>query len=169
MITPRDLSVLQSLARYFVLNRVQIQRLCFPEDTDGRITRRRLLKLVHHNLINRQPHQMHDMEAGAPSSVYYPARRGLEILAEELDDRCYQRVSTQAPQPHHVRHWLAVSETHLAIDTAMAQQSAVQIEGWFNEWDTVTGDDSAAENRYRLYTLLDESPRLVCVLSLIQI
>lgn len=161
MVTDRDLGLLHAIARYFVLNRQQIQKLCFPEDDSGRVTRRRLLKLVAQGLIQRQPLQMHDMDGGSPSLVYYPARRGLEILVEALDDKRFLHVSTQAPQPHHVRHWLAVSDTHILIDRAIAQQDSVKIDRWINEWDTILATGSAPEERYRLYTRID--PRLVCV------
>ena len=35
MITERDIAVLLALVRYYVLSRVQIQRLCFPTDAAG--------------------------------------------------------------------------------------------------------------------------------------
>ena len=41
MITsPRDKQVLRCLARYHLLNRRQLQQLCYPDDQEGRITRR---------------------------------------------------------------------------------------------------------------------------------
>ena len=162
MITDRDLQVLHALARYFVLNRQQVQRLCFSDDNDGRVTRRRLLKLVQLGVIQRQPLQMHDMNIGSPSTVYYPARRGLEILAEALDDKRFLLVSSQAPQPHHVRHWLAVTDTHITVDEAIARQTDVQLEDWINEWDTVSTTAVEPDLRYRLLSTLQESPRLCC-------
>jgi len=39
MLTDRDLAVLLVLDRYYVLSRPQIQRLCFPTDVTGRVTR----------------------------------------------------------------------------------------------------------------------------------
>lgn len=166
MITDRDLQVVHALARYFVLNRQQIQRLCFNGDDDGRVTRRRLLKLVQLSVIQKQPLQMHNMDGGSPSSVYYPSRRGLEILAEARDDKRFLLVSSQSPQPHHVLHWLAVSDTHITIDGAIARQADIQIEGWINEWDTVPASAGATttgtEKHYRLLTTLQESPKLCC-------
>ena len=166
MITERDLQIVRALARYFVLNRQHLQQLCFPDDRDGRVTRRRLLKLVQSGLIQRQSLQMHDMLAGSPSSVYYPSRRGLEILSESDNDKRFLLVSSQSPQPHHVRHWLAVSETHITIDEAVARQTDVQLEGWINEWDTIPAPPVApsaeSERRYQLLTILQESPRLSC-------
>lgn len=166
MVTDRDLQVVHALARYFVLNRQQIQRLCFDGDDDGRVTRRRLLKLVQLGVIQKQPLQMHNMDGGSPSSVYYPSRRGLEILAETLDDKRFLLVSSQSPQPHHVLHWLAVSDTHITIDAAIARQTDVQIDGWINEWDTVPASAAttvaSTEKHYRLLTTLQESPKLCC-------
>lgn len=161
MITERDLAVLCAVARYFVLNRPQIQSLCFPEDSDGRITRRRLIKLVKHGVLQKQPVQICDLDGGTPSAVYYPARRGLEIIAEHFSDKSFLRVSTQAPQPHCVRHWLAISETHMIFDQAIAAQSTVQMVGWLNEWDTISTEATEPENRFCLYSLLEDSPRLV--------
>ena len=46
MLTPRDVTVIEILARYYVLTREQIQRRCFPDDPHGRVTRRRLQALV---------------------------------------------------------------------------------------------------------------------------
>ena len=162
MVTDRDLQVLRALARYFVLNRQQIQQLCFGDDNDGRVTRRRLLKLVQSGMIQRQPLQMHNMDGGSPCSVYYPSRRGLEILAEEFDDKRFLLVSSQAPQPHHVRHWLAVSATHITINAAIARQTDIQLDGWINEWDTISQVTTETERRYQLLTMLQETPRLSC-------
>ena len=36
MVTERDLLILRAVARYYVLNREQIQRLVFPDDAHGR-------------------------------------------------------------------------------------------------------------------------------------
>ena len=152
--------MLQAIARYYVLNRQQIQRLCFSDDQDGRVTRRRLQKLLQLGVLQRQPLQMHNMDGGSPSSVYFPSRRGLEILSESLDDKRFLLVSSQTPQAHHLRHWIAVSDTHITIDRAIERQTEVQLDGWINEWDTIAND--GGEKRYRLLTELQASPRLCC-------
>jgi hypothetical protein len=151
MVTERDIAVLVALARYYVLSRPQLQRLCFPTDNGGRATRRRLDHLVDLHLINRQ-HQLYcQPSGGSPASVYFPSVMGSELLAQHFDDERYLATSTISPIPHHINHWLAVSETHIAFDAALALQ-----------YDVVNKDESKAEHRYRLYTLLRESPRLVC-------
>lgn len=162
MITERDIALLQAVARYHVLNRPQIQALCFPADGSGRATRRRLQALVSEHFINRYRLLVHHPREVSAGPVYYPAPRGCEFLAEYFDDERYLTTPTQPPQSHHVFHWLAVSETHLALDAAIARQNRVRLEDWLNEWDVVNKDESAPERRFRIYTLLRESPRLVC-------
>jgi hypothetical protein len=160
MVTGRDEAILLALVRYYVLNRAQIQRLIFPTDSSGRITRRRLQLLVDGHYINRQSVLFaRNNEQAAP--VYYPARRGCEVLAELYEDQRFLLTPTQAPIPHHTLHWLAVADTHLAFDAAM-HGAEVAIEGWINEWDIVNQDETVPEKRYRLYTLIREQPRLVC-------
>ena len=162
MITERDVQVLLALSRYYVLNRPQIQRLCFPDDKTGRVTRRRLQTLFAKKLVNRQRVVVDYPHLPPPGSIYYPAKRGRELIAEYLDDERQLLTPVQPPQPQHVLHWLAVSDTHIAFDTAISRQNAVKIEGWINEWDIVNKDESDPEKRFQLYTLLRQSPRLVC-------
>lgn len=167
MVTDRDLSILRVIARYYVLNRQQIQRLVFPEDTNGRITRRRLQSLIDADLLSRQSMLVCHPANGSPAPVYYPSRRGIELLAEASGDERLLALPTQAPTMHHVWHWLAVSETHITFDEAIRSQDVdstnnVQITEWFNEYDIVNPVESSPELRFRLYTLLRSSPRLIC-------
>ena len=160
MVTERDIQVLVALVRYYVLNREQIQRLVFPNDSNGRLTRRRLQILLGEHLIGRQSMQYcHPGATAAPA--YFPARKGCELLAEHFDDERYLVTPTLPPVPHHIYHWLAVTDTHITLDQAIAKQEAVKLEGWINEWDVVNKDESAPEKRFGLYTLIRESPRLI--------
>jgi len=162
MITERDISILVALVRYYVLNRQQIQRLVFPTDGNGRITRRRLQALVSYQLINRL-NILYAHPSMPPAPVYYPSRKGCEFLAEHLEDPRLLLTPTQAPIPHHTYHWLAVSDTHIAFDAALAAAAGVAIDGWLNEWDVCNKDEERPEKRFQLYTVLRERPRLVCV------
>jgi hypothetical protein len=58
-------------------------------------------------------------------------------------------------------HWLAISETHITVDAAIARQKDVKLEGWLNEWDVCNPDESSPEKRFRLFTMISELPRLV--------
>jgi len=162
MITERDFSIFVALVRYTILNRQQIQSLVFPDDPNGRVTRRRLQALVSEHFINRQGMLYCHPSAGAAAPVYFLSRKAVELLAEHFDDERYLATPTQSPIPHHIPHWLAVSETHIAFDRAIALQTEVQIDSWLNEWDTVNKDATTPEKKYRIYTLISETPRLVC-------
>lgn len=162
MITERDLGVLRAIAHYYVLSRVQLQRLCFPDDASGRITRRRLQTLIDAKLLNRTATPVFNPAGGSAWPAYFPARKGLEYLAELTGEERFLGVASQPPQVHHLLHWLAVSETHLRLDLALAAQSIVQCPSWWNEWDTVCPTETLPEKRYRIYTLLQAQPRLIC-------
>ena len=162
MLTDRDFLILWMLVRYYVLNRQQIQRLCFPQDPNGRVTRRRGQLLKSLGLLNRQHTLFCHPMAGPAAPVYYPSRKGCELLAEMHNDERFLTTPTQAPIPHHTHHWLAVSDTHITLDAAIKAQTAVALDDWLNEWDVCNKDESAPEKRFRLYTLIRETPRLVC-------
>lgn len=162
MITERDFGVLRDVARYSVLSRMQVQRLNFPDDDSGRVTRRRLQTLVDAKLLNRTPTPVFNSAGGSAWPAYYSSRKGLELLAEQLADERFLGLSCQTPQAHHLLHWLAVSETHILLDQAIAAQTTVSCDGWINEWDTVCTEETLPEKRYRLYSLLQSEPRLVC-------
>lgn len=162
MITDRDERILDDLVRYFVLSRPQIQRLHFPEDTNGRSARRRLQMLVDLQLMNRQHLLYSHPSGGSPASVYFPSRRGCEYLFEKFGDERYLLTPTNAPIPHHINHWIAISETHIALDTALRVEPELAVENWINEWDICNKDESVPEKRYRLYTLLKDEPRIIC-------
>jgi hypothetical protein len=162
MITERDMRTLCAIARYYVLSRAHIQRLCFPNDKTGRSTRRRLQALVRAELINRAPAPVFNTGGGSPWPAYYPSQRGLEFLAAHFDDDRLLKIPSRVPLPLQLLHWLAVADTHIALDQAIAAQNAVRLEGWINEWHTVNQDETKPERRYRLYTLIRERPRLIC-------
>lgn len=162
MITERDIAVLLAVVRYYVLNRTQIQRLCFPADPTGRIARRRIQALVDFKYINRTLMQVVNPSAGSPAPLYFPARKGCEFLAEYCNDERFLTTPTQTPQNHHLCHWLAVTDTHIVLDQAISAQQDVQLVEWLSEWDVANHDEPAPEKRYRIYTLINDSPRLVC-------
>jgi len=162
IVTEREISVLRSIASYYVLNSRQIQRLHFPDDASGRVTRRRLQFLVTEKLLNRQQMLFAHPSSGSIGPVYYPSQKGCEFLADHFVDDRYRRTSTRSPIPHHVWHWLAVAETHMALDKAIEAQSLVSLLSWINEYDEIDGTAQKPEKRFRLYTIIQEAPRLVC-------
>lgn len=158
-LTERDIAVIRAVATYYVLSRQQVQRLCFPADKDGRITRKRLQGLVSDGFVSR--HSLFVYNA-APSPVYYPTRKGLEQLAAHFDDECFLAANTACPAAHLLYHWLAINDTRLLLETALAKQSELSLAAWINEHEVVDKRASAPERRFHIYTLIQEHPRLVC-------
>ena len=159
MFTQRDLDILFAVCRYYVLTRHQIGRLFFPDDQSGRSTRRRLQMLVRENYLARQSMLYCHPNAGAPAAVYYPTSKGATFLAESRQDERLRSACTRAPLPAHIPHWAACSETHIAFDHAADE--TVQLVDWINEWDIVHPEETEPAKRYRLYTQIQESPKLV--------
>lgn len=166
MLTQRDINVLSALARYYVLSRAQIQSLCFAPDESGganaRVTRRRLQALVSESYIHRLRTYIYNPALGTPAPVYYPAKKGCEFLAVHTGDDRYYATPTRPPQAELALHWLAVSETHILLDQAIARQQDVELAGWLNEYDQVNPAAKTPEEKYRIYTLIRRQPRLVC-------
>lgn len=162
MITDRDIQVLLAVAKYYVLNRPQIQQLCFESDKTGRVTRRRLQALVDVGMLNRHRAQVNYPGTAPAGSIYYPSKKGCQLLAEHSGDDQFLLTPDQCPQSHHILHWLAVSDTHIGLDRAIARQDRVLVSDWTNEWDVVNKNESDPQKRFRLYTLLSENPRLIC-------
>jgi hypothetical protein len=162
MVTDRDIQILRVLAQYYILSRPQIQSLIFPDDKDGRVVRRRLQALTDHHLINRQTNVMYNIHAGPPPAVYFPSALGCEFLAGYYDDERYRLTPTRAPIAHHVSHWLAISDVHMHLDAAIRRQDEVKIEQWINEWDIANKDESTPEKHFRLYTVVQDAPKVIC-------
>ena len=163
MILERDIAILVALARYFLLNRGQIQTLVFPQHQNPRVTRRRLQMLYDNGLIRRQNVQPLHVGEQTPSNVYFLSRRGCEFLAAHFDDDRYLLCPTRAPDEHHVQHWLAVSDSHILFDAAIAKQDEIRIDGWLNEWDVANKQEANPDKHFKLYTLIRDNPKLVCV------
>ena len=163
MITPRDTAVLASLAHYYTLTRVQITRLHFPDDPDGRTTRKRLQLLLDAKLLNRTHMQVVNPTMGAPAPVYYPSAAGCAWLAQEREDPRYLRTCTQTPTWQNLYHWVQVADVHILFDQTIAKLNDITIEEWLSEWSVANPDEENPAKRFCLFTLLRENPRLVCV------
>jgi hypothetical protein len=160
MVTDKDIAVLVALAEYYVLSCAQLHTLCFAGHRDRRATRKRLSRLVHHGYIARMAPRV-SIPSGNVAPAYFPAPKGVELLAAWFDDERYLAVNTRRPRIDLLWHWLEISETHIAIAQAVAQQQAVKLEGWFNEWETINKDASQPE-QFFLQTLIREQPPLSC-------
>ena len=120
MITDRDILILVALVRYYVLNRQQIQRLVFPTIPTGELPAAGC-KCWWTSTHQPAEHALLPSVGHAGAGVF-SARKGCEFLAEHFEDPQYLLTPTAPPIPHHTFHWLAVSDTHIALDEAIQNQ-----------------------------------------------
>ncbi len=161
--TERDIGVLHDIDRYFVMSTPQIRRRRFPNDPDGRVTRRRMQHLKANELVNRMSSYIHCTSGGPASSLYYPSRKGGELLAAHFGDVRFLATNTQAPPAHYAWHWQEITELHMTLDDTIAAQHEVEMLRWINEFDVVNKNETLPEKRYGLFTLFpDKAHRLVC-------
>jgi len=160
MLQLRDIEVISSVVRYYTLTRAQINRLHFPTDSDGRITRKRLRVLHEEGLINRTNMQVVNPAMGAPAYVYFPSSKGCAFLAQELKDDRFLSACTRTPNWTHLYHWVEVAQTHILLDQAIVKFPGVSKIEWISEWTLLNADEKEPEKRFKLYTRL--GPKLVC-------
>jgi hypothetical protein len=99
---------------------------------------------------------------GAPARVFYPTRKGAELLAVELRDDSWLSTCTQTPNWQHLNHWIACSKLHVLFDRAAELSPDVTVTGFLHEWAVANPEEKEPHKRFRLFTLLRENPRLVC-------
>ena len=161
IVTENDIRILAMLARYYVLTREQIQRLCVPHLVSGRSLRRRITKLRQEDYLlkHRVPIALPGKNGAAP--VYYLTQKGTELLASWFDDEHFLATKVRHPRVDHLNHWYAIIETRLVIEQAIALQDEVKLERWVNEWETVNKADHENDQFY-LHTKLNQNPPLSC-------
>jgi len=160
-VQPDDFNVLANVARFYLLTREQIQSVCFPAQTSGRATRRRLLRLRNAGYLtkHRVPVALPDTNGAAP--VYYVTKSGAEALASFFDDDRFLATNTRHPRADRLSHWVAINSTRLLLERAVAAQSYVQLSGWHTEWEVIN-KDAAEKEQFVLHTQLSENPPLSC-------
>lgn len=152
--------VLAVLARYYVLCRPQIQRLCFPTHRDGRSTRKHLSKLLHGRHLSKHSAMVPYPVNGSGCPCYYLTQRGAELLASYHDDPRYKSVNCKTPRADMLLHWLAVNDTRLSIEAAVAQNPEIKLLQWFSEWQTIFNDDG--QEQFYLHTVFQTNLPLSC-------
>lgn len=158
IVTNRDLLILLALARYYILDRRHVQKLCFTRDADGRVARRRLAALADAGYIRRHSSLVASSHDAVPAPVYLLTAAGCQYLTEKTGDGQYLYKTVQLPHPLHLRHHLAVSEIHVVLDAAIAAQTAVTLDTWYNETDIINAGEPDPIYHYRLVTRFDGEP-----------
>ena len=116
---PRDLAVLEDVARLRFVTGRQLQRLHFHEAADsaadGRAARRSLLRLVGLGLLDRLERRVGGVRRGSAGFVYCLAPHGqrLAMVRGWLPEQRRRRSTTHGML--FVRHTLAVAEVHVRV------------------------------------------------------
>lgn len=158
--SPRKLAVIKAVCDYYTLTRAMIQTIIGV--ANDRVMRAILDDLRRTGLIGKTRMQAVNPAAGNPAPVYFPTRIGAELVAAETGEERYLGVCTKTPDWTHLWHWLGIADFHIRLDQAVSQQPAVSLIGWIGEWDEINPQANAPQQRYRIFTLIREKPRLVC-------
>jgi hypothetical protein len=166
---PIHVLILSLLVRYCTLTRMQLEGLCLPGKSDGgRRMRKHLTTLRHAGLICQTNGRVVFPERnGAPAPVYHISRMGAERLAAELKDDSVLHACVLTPSWMSLYHWVRIADFRILFDRAVALQpddlaDKVCTDHWLTEWMVANPGEKAPEKRYSLFTLLQETPRLVC-------
>ena len=157
----RDWKVLRLLARHLLLRSREIQRRCYVRDITGRITRRRLLKMLKAGYIKRRTLNS-DGKLGGPHFLYQLDSKGVEALAVKygLDHFLYKPTSLR--QPMHLRHYAELAEVSLAFEDSLKAHRDVTFKAWFNEEEVVNFLETDNSKHHKLFTVVKNRPRIVC-------
>ena len=157
----RDWRVLRQLARHLLLRTREIQQRCYPSDSTGRITRRRMLKMLKEGYVKRRTLNS-DGTLGGPHFLYQLDTKGVETLAVKygLDHFLYKPTSLR--QPMHLRHYAEMSHISLAFEDALKANRSVIFKAWYNEEEVVNPMEQEASKHRKLFTVVKNRPRVVC-------
>jgi Replication-relaxation len=160
----RILAILKSVATYYTLTRAQLQDLAgfSGKKNDDRACRKLLLRLLQDGLLSKTYMEVVNPGMGAPAPVYYPSRKGLDYLAGALGEERWLCACWYKPTWQYLYHWTQVAQFHIVLDRAIASQQDVQVERWLGEWDVANPDEHDPSQRFKLFTEIRKSPRLVC-------
>ncbi|QDT64070.1 replication-relaxation family protein [Calycomorphotria hydatis] len=160
----RDIQALAHLARYFLLNSRQLREDCFPDDSTGRICRRRLTKMMHAGYVRKRNMQVVSPSDGSTSPVFHLTKQGREFLAGHFDDDAFLVKPVEPSQPQHLYHYVAVSETHRLLDQAVKHfENEIQISHWVHEDEVINPDEPDSKKRKLLRTEFTGERKIVCI------
>lgn len=160
-VQPADFEALAAIARRYVLTRDQVHRICFDPKTNQRSTRKRLLRLRNAGYLNKHAVSVALPETNGAAPVYYPTKPGCQALASYFDDERFAACITRTPRADRLAHWIAINNTRIVIEQAIAQQDEAQLEGWITEYEVIN-KDAAKPNQFVLQTQLGVDPPLSC-------
>ncbi|EMI55111.1 replication-relaxation family protein [Rhodopirellula sallentina] len=160
-LTELDMTVLKTVARYYVLTREMVQSVCCADHASGRGTRKRLSRLGQAGYLtkHRVPVALPGTNGAAP--VYYATKKGCEALASYFGDDEFLATNTRTPRADRLSHWIAINKTRLLIEEAALLVPGLKLVHWITEWETINKGDAASDQFY-LHTQFSKTPPLSC-------
>lgn len=145
----RDIEALKLLATYFMLTSRQLRLWCYCNDSTGRVTRRRLLEMRNEGLVEKRNLQVVNPKDGSTSPVFHLTKKGLEFLAGHTDDDSLLRKPIEPSQPQHLLHYIAVSDTHRLLRSAIeCSTEPIQLNKWVNEDEAINLSATQAPRKF---------------------
>lgn len=136
-LTARDIEVLQKTFDYGIVTTNQIACvLTAPK----RSMRRCMARLFQQGLLKRT--DMLSFHGGSPTPAYTLSKDAVHFLAQHYADDRYFKHLTKMPGKQFVPHSVAVSDTHIIIDQAIASQNRVTLDAWWHEQQNISSIES---------------------------
>ena len=161
VITEKNLLVLESLAKYYVLSRAMIQAICFPHVRSSRSVCERLRKLKNAGYISQASMEV-VLKGQSATPVYHPNRKTAETLAAAYDNSEFENIYIKPPSGRLLFHWLEISRMHHLVDQAVSLSDSVSMPTWYNEWEPINKDAHRPSDLFSLYTTLQDKPPISC-------
>lgn len=163
MLIARDIPILDWLSKLFLMNRRLVQRLCFPDDKEGRVARRRLNALVQGGFIKRRTLMAVSPGDGSSAPTYHLTKQGREFLAAHFSDPTLLLLPIEPKQPLYLLHYLAVAETVALFQQAMEQTEEISMSRFVLEDHVVNIDEPNAASHFSLeYVTQTPVRKIVC-------
>ncbi|MFO0935751.1 MAG: replication-relaxation family protein [Gemmataceae bacterium] len=162
-ISSRQIAVLKPLRRYGYLRTNQIRDLVIPHDETGSITRSVMRKLVALRLVRRHDAKLVD-ENGSTPPTYVLTHEGSSVLVAHCNDpSLLLDVEPKFTDWMSLNHYCGLSSFHILLDRAIAAQSAVTLQKLYFEHEVIRPNALDPAQKYRLYTVVADQPRIIAV------
>lgn len=163
MIVPRDITMLRTIgtAGYATVGRVRTDAMPTTSG-DNRVARKRLGDLLGMGLVAKASQLVVRPDDGQPARVWFLTKKGAEVLAVELGDAAWLSCAPPAPNPMTLRHTVLCGEFRVMLEQAAEKCPDLRITRFLFEWSQANPHAKEPQDRYTLFTVLREKPKLVC-------
>src|SRR5262249_54197624 len=134
-----------------------------PNDGDGSTTRGVLRKLEQGGLIRRhQPKMVAPLSNSAPP-VFILTLKGSNVLAAETGDCSLLLIVEPTFRDWmSLNHYCSLRSLHAVIDASFSLTTRVKQTALYFEHEVIRADANEPAKRYRLYTVVSETSKVVC-------